>query len=306
MFDDNIGNPAYVLQLVLTGVVNGSLYAFAALAFVMAYRASSHINLAATELASLGAFVVLALTGLGLPPWIAIVLGLGVSFLMGAAVERLLIRPAEKRSEFAVILTTVALILIVGSLTGIVWGTDVLPGLAPFGDGRGVIAEGPPRVSISAAHLGVLVSLAVVVTGLLLLMRRTSLGLAFRALMSNRESSALVGISPTRLAVIGWGIAGVIGTAGAVLVSASIGTIDFMMMVPLLIYGIAAATLGGFDSIVGAVVGGIAVGLLVNTVPGLLSFIPGEMGFVVALAVILVVLLVRPQGLFGYVRSERV
>src|SRR6185295_7363375 len=169
-----------------------------------------------------------------------------------------------------------------------------------------VIAEGPPRFAIRYGAIGTWVTLAFVVAILWFFFQKTKLGLGYRAVASNRESSQLIGVPLGRMLMLGWAISAVLGTIAAIMVSQSASSLDFNLMATVLLYGFAAAALGGFDSIPGAVGGGLIVGMAEAYIPALFSFIGSELSLAVALGVIVAVLLVRPEGLFGTKRIERV
>ncbi len=186
------------------------------------------------------------------------------------------------------------------------WGTSNLGPLKPFPSGAGerwVLISGTPNLTLTKEALLIWVTLGVVTTALILLMQKTRLGLAYRGVASNRESARLVGVPVHQMLMLGWSLAAAIGAIVAVMVSQISDSLNFNLMGNVLIYGFAAATLGGFDSILGAVVGGLLVGLCESIVPNLFTFVGSEMGLGVALVVILVVLAVKPTGLFG---SEKV
>jgi branched-chain amino acid transport system permease protein len=305
----NIDNPAYLLTLLTGGLTNGALYALVALAIVLVYKTTSHINLAQGEMATLGAFAVVELTRHGVNVWPAIAIALVLSFLFGAGLERGLIRPLERRGIFPVILATLALFLIINAAVAIVWGTQPVPPPRPFPGGvqdKIDVLTGPPPFFVTHVTLGILAVLVALLLGLWLLLEMTKLGLGYRAVAANREAAEVLGIPVGRMYLLGWGIAAAMGTVAAALVAETAGALDFNSMATILIFGLAAATLGGFDSVPGAAVGGIVIGLVMAFVPGLFPVIEGDLGLVIALVVVLVVLLVRPQGLFGTKTLERV
>jgi branched-chain amino acid transport system permease protein len=305
----NIDNPAYLLQLLTSGLTNGALYALVALAIVLVYKTTSHINLAQGEMATLGAFAVFELTQHGVNVWVAIGIALVLSFAFGAGLERGLIRPLERRGVFPMILATLALFLIVNAGVAIFWGTQPVAAPRPFPagiDDKIDVLTGPPPFFITYVALGILAVLVLLLAGLWLLLEKTKLGLGYRAVAANREAAAVMGIPVGRMFMFGWGIAAALGTLAAALVAETAGTLDFNTMASILIFGLAAATLGGFDSVPGAAIGGLALGLLMSVVPGVFTVIEGDLSLVLALVVVLVVLLVRPQGLFGTKTLERV
>jgi branched-chain amino acid transport system permease protein len=303
-------NGSFVLQLLTNGLANGAIYALMALTVVIIFRTTGHLNFAQGEMATAGAFFVFAASiEHGVPYWVAIPGVMLGSMLIGAAIERGLVRPIERRSALGVVILTLGLFLIINSLDAAYWGTQPVETVKPFPGAPGdqfVILDGPPRFFIRYATIGIWATLAVVVVLLWALLQRTKLGLAYRAVASNRESSLLVGIPVGRMLMLGWGLSAAIGSLAAVVFAQKSGTLDFNLMATVLLYGFAAAALGGFDSVTGAVIGGLIVGLAEALIPQFFSFIGSELSLVMALVVILVVLLVRPQGLFGTKRVERV
>jgi branched-chain amino acid transport system permease protein len=149
-------------------------------------------------------------------------------------------------------------------------------------------------------------TLLAVIGVLWLLLRRTRLGLAFRTVSSNRESAQLVGVSVGRTLMLGWALAAALGTLAGIIAASNRGQFDANLMLPLLIYAFAAVTLGGFDSLGGAILGGLLVAIIETMAGGYLDFIGGELAQATALATIIVVLLFRPAGLFGTRTAVRV
>lgn len=300
----------FFLQLTVNGLANGAIYAAMALTVVIIYKTTGHLNFAQGEMATFAAFVIYVLSvERGLNIWLALPIVIVASLLAGAAVERFLIRPVESRSGLAVVIVTLGLFLLLNALTAVVWGTQPRTSLTPFPGGLGdriKVLDGPPQFSIAYGVIGTWVTLAVVVAAVSYLMNRTKLGLGYRAVASNRESAELVGVPVSRMLMLGWALSTGIGTIGGVLVSQSAGVLDFNLMGSVLIYGFAAAALGGFDSIRGAVVGGLIVGLAEALLPNMFTFIGAELSLAMALVIILVVLVLRPQGLFGSKRVVRV
>jgi len=227
-----------------------------------------------------------------------------VSFLGGAAIERLLIRPVGDVEHHALplVIVTVGMLLALNALVGWIWGTDgrIFPKLFT----SRTIDIG--SVSISYQSLGTLAVLVVEVLLLFLLFQRTKLGLAMRSVASNSESSRLAGIRVGRILMFGWGLAAAVGALAGALYASQLSLLDTNIFFQLLIYAFAAATLGGFDSPPGAVVGGLIVGLVTVLAGGYIGFVGEDLKLVAAFVLILVVLLVRPQGLFGRKQVTRV
>lgn len=310
IINTSVFKPAYFLQLLTNGLGNGALYAAMALTVVIIYKTTGHLNFAQGELAMVGAFGVFVLhVEQGLPMIVAILIAIVGSMVVGASIERLLVRPVEHRSPLGVVIVTLGLFLFLNALGAIIWGTSPRAPLQPFPSAisdQFKLADGPPAWFVTYRVIGVWLTLGVVVVGLNLLLNRTKLGLAYRAVAANRESSLLVGIPVGRMLMFGWALSSGIGTLVGVLVSQQTDSLDFNLMASVLLYGFAAAALGGFDSLKGAVVGGLIVGVAESLFPSIFTFIGSELSLVMALVVILVVLMVRPQGLFGSSRVERV
>lgn len=310
LINENFFNWTLIAQLFVNGMKNGAIYALMALTVVIIYKTTGHLNFAQGEMGTLGAFLVFVMViEHGWSYWLAIPVSLVFSFILGAGIERTLIRPIERRSALGVVIVTLGLFLIINALNAAIWGTQQLTPLTPFPnlpDDQFVIAEGPPRFAIRYGAIGTWVALALVVAVLWYFFQKTKLGLGYRAVASNRESSQLIGVPLGRMLMLGWAISAVLGTIAAIMVSQSASTLDFNLMLTVLLYGFAAAALGGFDSIPGAVVGGLIVGMAEAFIPSFFSFVGSELSLAVALGVIVVVLLVRPEGLFGTKRIERV
>jgi len=310
LINSSFFNWTLIAQLFVNGMKNGAIYALMALTVVIIYKTTGHLNFAQGEMGTLGAFIIFVMVvEHGWSYWMAIPVSLVFSFLLGAGIERTLIRPIERRSALGVVIVTLGIFLVINALNAAIWGTQQLPPLTPFPNlptDQLVIAEGPPRFAIRYGAMGTWAALALVVAILWFFFQKTKLGLGYRAVASNRESSQLIGVPLGRMLMLGWAISAVLGTIAAIMVSQSASSLDFNLMATVLLYGFAAAALGGFDSIPGAVVGGLIVGMAEAYIPAFFSFIGSELSLAVALGVIVAVLLVRPEGLFGTKRIERV
>lgn len=288
---------AFLLQLA-AGVATGGIYASVALAIVMIYQATHHVNFAQGEMATLSTFIALTFIQAGFPYWVAFGATLAVSFVMGALVERLIMRPVQHAPILTHVGVYIGMLLIIGNLTGWVFGytTKVFP--SPF-EGGGPMLGG----LLSAHQLGsVGVTLAVLVL-VYLFFTKTSLGLAMRAAAYNPRSARLVGIRVDVMLALGWGLAAAIGSVAGMMV-APIVFLDPNMMLGILLYAFAGALLGGIDNPPGAVVGGFLVGVLENLAG---AYIVGtELKLSVALVIIIGVLVLKPSGLFGRVVFSRV
>lgn len=288
---------AFLLQLA-AGIATGGIYASVALAIVMIYQATHHVNFAQGEMATLSTFIALTFIQAGFPYWVAFGATLAVSFVMGALVERLIMRPVQHAPILTHVGVYIGMLLIIGNLTGWVFGytTKVFP--SPF-EGGGPMLGG----LLSAHQLGsVGVTLAVLVL-VYLFFTKTSLGLAMRAAAYNPRSARLVGIRVDVMLALGWGLAAAIGSVAGMMV-APIVFLDPNMMLGILLYAFAGALLGGIDNPPGAVAGGFLVGVLENLAG---AYIVGtELKLSVALVIIIGVLVLKPSGLFGRVVFSRV
>ncbi|CAN5651128.1 branched-chain amino acid ABC transporter permease [soil metagenome] len=294
------------LERLISGLTNGSIYAILALALVVVFRATGTINFAQGELALFTTFVAWWLTTMSWPIWAAIGAALALGFLLGALMERLLIRPVQSRSDMAVLIVALGLFTGLNSLAGMLWGSETKIMPSPFPNGpTDYISVGGARVYGDA--LGVLVALVVLLVLMSLLFRKTRVGLHMRAVADNAESATLAGVPTSRILAIGWGVAAAIGALAGVLVTPlSPQQLGLTTMFPIFIAASAAALFGGLDSLVGAVVGGLTIGVLESMLSGYISVIGGSLQQTSALLIIVVILFVRPNGLFGTKKLERV
>ncbi|MET8681909.1 branched-chain amino acid ABC transporter permease [Streptomyces sp. NPDC004647] len=288
------------LQQVVEGLGSGSVYASLALALVLIHRFTGIVNFAQGELAMISAYVAWQLVASGMPFWLALPVTLVVSFAGGMLIERLVIRPVEGGPELTMVIVTVGLFIFVNAVAGLIWSFTVKDFPQPFPDG-GIDLAG---VSVGWSTLGIIGVVAGVMGLLYLLFQHTGTGLVMRAVASNPASARLSGIRVGRVLMLGWGLAATVGALSGVLV-APLLFLEPNMMGGVLIYAFAAATLGGFDSPVGAVAGGLVVGVAETLAGAYVGFVGADLKIGVPLLIILVVLLVRPQGLFGRAAVER-
>jgi branched-chain amino acid transport system permease protein len=266
-------------QQVVSGLAAGSIYSSLALALVLIYRSTDIVNFSQGEMATFTTFVAWSLMNNGFSYWPAFALTLVIAFLGGAAVERTLIRPVEHRPEIVIVIVTIGLLILINGLTGWIWDPQVKSFDSPF-----------PNETVEVA--GVVLSIVDLGT----------LGVVFA---NNADSSRLVGVRVGWMLALGWGLAAVLG-AVAGMMAAPIAFLDPNMMLIILIYAFAAAVLGGIDSPVGAVVGGLLLGVIINLLGRYVDFVGSDLRLPAALVVLLVVLLIRPAGLFGHAVVRRV
>lgn len=287
-----------LVQQIADGTATGLIYASVALALVMIYKSTHQINFAQGEMAVFSTYLALTAISLGLPYWIAFTLAVVISFVGGTMIERLLIRPLANAPSLNVVIVFIGLFAITNSLTGWIWGFNIKTFPSPFAGAQWYSGGYLSQHQVGMAGL-ILVELA----GIFAFFSFTSLGLRMRAAAENPVSSRLSGIRVNRMISIGWGLAAAIGAIAGIL-TAPLVFLDPNMMSGVLIYGFAGALLGGLESPGGAVAGGIIVGI-VEALAGA-YFVGSELKLTLALVVIIVVLMVRPAGLFGRTFTNRV
>jgi branched-chain amino acid transport system permease protein len=295
------------LDRFFSGMTSGSIYVLMGLALVVVFRASSTINFAQGEFSLFTCFVAWWLTTNGMPIIVAMLISMAVGFGMGALAERVLIRPVRRRNETAVLIVALGLFTGLNGLDGWIWGagSKVFPHILP---------EDPSDYfSVAGARLhydsiGIFLVMLGVVALLTLLFNRTPLGLQMRAVATNPETAALSGIKVGRVLSFSWGLSAAIGTLAGVLLVPILppNVLDLSSFFSILILASAAALFGGLDSVKGAVVGGLGLGVTESMLNGYATFLGGSLELTVALVIIVLVLVVKPTGVFGTVRVERV
>ena len=291
------------LQQFVSGIASGSLFSILALAIVLIYRSTGVLNFAQGQMAMFTTFITWSALATAMGFWPVFFLTLLAAAAMGAAVERLIVRRVEATSELNTLIVALGLFLVFDGLALYIWGP--LPrGFGPFS-----IFSGAPscvgEVCIGRLSLGILVVAVIIMALLFVLFQWTKFGLAMRATAQNRVASRLVGIPVGRMLSAGWGLAAVVGAVAGILVAQILG-LDTNTMFSVLLFALAAAVLGGLDSPAGAMVGGLAIGVVKNLAG---TYIPASVGSVdltVAFVLIVLVLMVRPTGLFGRPLQRRV
>jgi len=286
-----------LLHQVLSGLATGGIYASMALALVMIYQATHHINFAQGEMAMASTYLAWSLIAAGLPYWLAFILTVALSFVAGVAIERILLRPVANAPVLSVIIVFIGLLVIFNSLAGWIFTYTIKTFPTPF--------SSEPLLGglISTHEVGATAVTLTVLALLYLFFRFTPLGLAMRAAAQNPVSSRLCGIRVGWMLALGWGLAAAIGAVAGMMI-APIVFLDPNMMSGVLLYAFAGALIGGIDNPVGAVVGGFIVGVLENLAG---AYVIGtELKLSFALVVIVGVLVVKPSGLFGRVLVSRV
>ena len=287
------------LQLVVSGIASGGIFASLALALVLIYNAMGLVNFAQGEMAMFATFIAYALIEHGMSYWIALPLTLAIAFIGGVAIQRLVIRPVERAPVLTLVIITLGLATLFNGLAGFLFGYVPRSFPSPFS----VETVNILGAFISFQDLGVIAVSAVVLLLVYLLLQRTTLGLSMRAAAHNPESSRLLGVRVSWMLAIGWGLASLVGALSGIMV-APVLLLEPNMMQTIIIYAFAAAVLGGIESPLGAVVGGLIVGVTVNLAGAYL--VGGDLQLAVAFLIIVIVLIVKPNGLFGRPSVRRV
>jgi branched-chain amino acid transport system permease protein len=286
---------AEFFQELVFGLAIGAVYASLALAIVLIYRTTHVVNFAQGEMATFSTYIAWTLiTNHGFSFWPAFFVTLAASFVLGAATERLIIRKFERGPELTLILVTIALFVIFNGLVQWIWGPDTKAFLGPFNGKPFTIGS----VAIAREDVGIIVVTLISVVILWLFFRFTKLGLAMRAAAIAPVPSRLMGVRVGWMYAMGWGFAAMLGAVSGMMV-APILFLDPSMMQSVLIYAFAAAVLGGIESPVGAVVGGLLLGVATTLLSAYVSFISVDLQLPIAFSVLILVLLFRPAGLLG-------
>ena len=287
-----------LLNQIFSGIATGGIYASVALALVMIYTATHHINFAQGEMAMFSTYIALTLIEAGVPYWVAFVITVALSFVIGTLIQRVLMNPMANAPVLASVGVFIGLLLAFNSLAGWIFGYTLKPFPSPFG-------EGPPLLGgmFSRHELGSTVVTLLVLLSVWAFFRFTRLGLAMRGAAFNPVSSRLVGVPVARMLALGWGMAAAIGSIAGIMV-APIVFLDPNMMSGILLYAFAGALLGGITNPAGAVIGGFLVGVIENL--GGAYVVGSSLKLTMALIIIVTVLVVKPTGLLGRVVVSRV
>jgi branched-chain amino acid transport system permease protein len=293
-----------LLQLIISGILVGSIYGLIAMGFVIVYRSGRIFNMAYGQFAVVGAFMAWTFIGSPgaprLPFPLAIILTLLFSIVFGLFIERILFRRMIGRPLFATFILTLGLLAILNSLVMIIWGpkTYILAQTLP----RGPLSLG--GISLQKEYVWAFIVAVVVVIAFFVFFRRTRLGLAIRAAYNNQVAARCLGVSARLNSQIAWALCSLLATVGGILIASVQGVspqLSDLVMVVLVV-----VLIGGMDSLVGCIFGGLLLAIgenLANYYLG--SYMPG-IGSIFGIVLILLVLLFRPNGLFGSKPVERV
>lgn len=289
-----------ILQLTIAGVAIGCIYALIALGFVLIYKATEVVNFAQGDVMMLGAFVAFTFASLWkLPFFVAVLLAIVVLAIVGAIFDRFLLRPIIGQPTFAAVMVTLALGMVIRGVATMIpgWGTDTYALKAPYSDG--VLRAG--GVSVSTDHIAIIVLTTLVCLLLWAFFKRTRVGIAMQAASQNQLAANYMGIPVRRINTLIWAISSGVAAFAAVLLAPITFVHSNMGFIGLKAFP--AAVVGGFGSIPGAIVGGLIIGL-VESYSGF--YLPEGFKDVAAYIVVLLVLMIRPSGIFAEMRRKKV
>ncbi len=288
------------VNLTLGGVITGAVYAAFALALVLIWRSTRIVNFAQGAMAALTTFIALSLIESGQSYWVGLAVALLAGLVLGAVVERLVIRPVEGGPELNAVIVTLGLFIAIQALISVLFGVNQRAFVPPFSTIG--LRAGDSTLALSPNTLFTLGAVLLVMAGLIALFRFTRVGLAMRASAFGQEVARLLGVRVGRMLTLGWALAAVVGSLAGMLIAAEVTFVAPTFMDSLIVFGFVAAVLGGLDSPIGAVVGGLVLGLALSYVRG---YVSDTLTGMAALVILVVVLLVRPGGLFSTTQTRR-
>jgi branched-chain amino acid transport system permease protein len=278
-------------QMIISGIALGAIYGLVALGIVLVHKATGILNFAHGEMVMVTTFVALSLLGFGLPYWLAVLLTLAFAAVFGLAVETVLIRKLIGAPLLSTALVCLGLFLILGDVAVWIWGKDPHMFPSPFSEKPFIFGD----VIISPADIGPIVVCGILSLGLFLFFRLTKIGVAMQATMDNQTAARLMGIPIKRMFALSWMLATVVAAIAGLLI-APIIFLHFTFMQSILHFAFAAAVLGGINSLHGAMIGGVILGIVTNLVGFYLS---SELKEAMPFLIMLLILIVRPEGLLS-------
>jgi len=287
-----------ILQVIVNGIATGCIYSLMALGLTLIYKSTEHVNFAQGEMAMMSGFIAFTFFQiLGFPVVLSLLVCLLASIALGLIMERLIIRPAMRAPHFNVFIITLGASIVMQSVAGLVWTYDQFPFPSLFPSKTFSLG----LVRVDGVSLGIIVTTGLLMVILYSFFKRSKTGIAMRAVSQSHTAALLMGISVKRCFALTWAISGLISGVAAILIAPVIFLSTRMGLV--VINGFAAAILGGWGSIPGAVVGGIVLGILENVAP---YYFPSSTRNVIPFAVLVGVLILKPTGIMGEERKRRV
>nr|WP_301539505.1 branched-chain amino acid ABC transporter permease [Nocardioides sp. zg-1308] len=289
-----------MLNTALTGLTLGMVYAAFALALVLIWRSTRIVNFAQAPMAMATTFVALVVIDAGYGYWLGFAAALLSGLVLGAVLERLVIRPAEGGPEINAVILTLGLFIVLHGVAAVVFGNRYRSFPAPFGL-RG-FEVGGTTIALNGFGVFTIVSVLVVMGALVALFRFTDVGLRMRAAALDQEVARLLGVRVGHMLTLGWALAALVGSlAGLLIAGGSLVHPSYMDSV--VVFGFVAAVLGGLDSPLGSVIGGLVLGVSLSFVSG---YVGSQLVPLAALAILMLVLTLRPGGLFAHAPERRV
>lgn len=288
------------LTTTLTGLTLGMVYAAFALALVLIWRSTRIVNFAQAPMAMITTYVALVLVNAGQSYWVAFAAALLSGLVLGAVLERTVIRWVEGKPEVNAVILTLGLFIVIHALAAIVFGSGYRSFPAPFG--LHGFKAGDTTIALTGFGIFTICSVLLVMGLLVALFRYTDVGLRMRAAAYNQEVSRLLGVNVGRMLTLGWALAAVVGSLSGLLIAGG-NLVHPAYMDSVVVFGFVAAVLGGLDSPLGAVVGGLILGFSLSYVSG---YVGSELVPLASLGILIVVLLLRPSGLFAHATGRRV
>lgn len=299
MISEGIGN---FLQLVLSGLAVGSVYAIVALGFVIIYKATDVFNFAQGELMTLGAFICyFFIVQLHIPTIWAFLLTFVTTALIGMITEELFFKPLVGEPIFSVIMVTVGLSIFLKGVVGLFWGYMIKKFPA-------FVSENPisfAGIVISPVHLATIIITGILIVIFALFFKFSVMGIAMRAVANDQDASLLMGISVRRIFGLSWAISAIVASIGGILLSSITILHPSSSFIGIKVFP--AVVLGGLDSIPGAILGGIIIGVVENLAGGYIDpLVGGGVKEITAFIILIMIMMIRPYGLFGKEEIERV
>jgi branched-chain amino acid transport system permease protein len=289
-----------LLNTALTGLTLGAVYAAFALALCLIWRSTRIVNFAQAPMAMITTYVALVVIDAGYSYWIGFAAALLCGLVLGAVVERVAVRPVEGKAPINAVILTLGLFIVIHSSAAIIFGSRYRSFPAPFG--LHGLRVGDTSIALTGFGIFTIVAVVVVMALLVVVFRHTDVGLRMRASAFNQEVARLLGVKVGRMLTLGWALAALVGSLSGLLIAGG-SLVHPAYMDSVVVYGFVAAVLGGLDSPAGSVIGGVLLGLLLSAVSG---YVASELVPLAGLAILMVVLLLRPGGLFSHVAQRRV
>ncbi len=287
-----------LIQVIVSGIATGCIYALMALGLTLIYKSTGHVNFAQGDMSMISGFIAFTFFQLlRLPLMLSLCLALLSSVAIGLLMERLLIRPAITAPHFNIFIITLGASIVMQSFAGLVWSYDQFPFPSLFPSKNITLGV----IRLNAISLGIIATTALLMAMLFIFFKYTKIGTAMRAVSQSQNAALLMGINIKRSFAVTWAISGFVSGVAALLIAPVIFLSTRMGLV--VINGFAAAILGGWGSIPGAVLGGIGLGILENVAP---YYFPSQIKNIIPFAVLVGVLVIKPTGIIGEVQRKRV